>query len=80
MRSTAAILSPRWSTEEGAGLHEFFCGLGMEIKGETIPTPGGGLDYTRPQPFGVVGRIIRSITRSRSPPEGSRPRSWPAIR
>lgn len=43
---------------KGAGLHDFFCGLGMEIKGETIPTPGGGLDYTRPQPFGVVARII----------------------
>src|SRR5258708_29654675 len=43
--------------KKGAGLHEYFCGLGMEIKGETIPTPGG-LDYTRPQPFGVVGRII----------------------
>ncbi len=44
--------------KKGAALHDFFCGLGMEIKGETIPTPGGGLDYTRPQPFGVVGRII----------------------
>ncbi len=44
--------------KKGAALHEYFCGLGMEIKGETIPTPGGGLDYTRPQPFGVVGRII----------------------
>ncbi len=43
---------------KGAGLHDFFGGLGMEIKGETIPTPGGGLDYTRPQPFGVVARII----------------------
>ena len=43
---------------KGAGLHDFFCGLGMEIKGETIPTPGGGLDYTRPTPFGVVARII----------------------
>ena len=43
---------------KGAGLHDYFAGLGMEIKGETIPTPGGGLDYTRPQPFGVVGRII----------------------
>ncbi len=43
---------------KGAGLHDFFGGLGMQIKGETIPTPGGGLDYTRPQPFGVVGRII----------------------
>jgi betaine-aldehyde dehydrogenase len=44
--------------KKGAGLHDFFAGLGMEMKGETIPTPGGGLDYTRPQPFGVVGRII----------------------
>jgi betaine-aldehyde dehydrogenase len=44
--------------KKGAALHDFFGGLGMEIKGETIPTPGGGLDYTRPQPFGVVGRII----------------------
>jgi acyl-CoA reductase-like NAD-dependent aldehyde dehydrogenase len=44
--------------KKGAGLHEFFCGLGMEIKGETIPTPGGGLDYTRPQPYGVVARIL----------------------
>ncbi|TFL09387.1 aldehyde dehydrogenase family protein [Pusillimonas caeni] len=44
--------------KKGASLHDFFSGLGMEIKGETIPTPGGGLDYTRLQPFGVVGRII----------------------
>jgi len=43
---------------KGAGLHDFFCGLGMEIKGETISTPGGGLDYTRPTPYGVVARII----------------------
>jgi betaine-aldehyde dehydrogenase len=44
--------------KKGAGLHDFFGGLGMQIKGQTIPTPGGGLDYTRPQPFGVVARII----------------------
>jgi len=44
--------------KKGASLHDFFAGLGMEIKGQTIPTPGGGLDYTRPQPYGVVGRII----------------------
>ena len=43
---------------KGAGLLEFFCGLGMEQKGETIPTPGGGLDYTRRQPYGVVARIL----------------------
>jgi betaine-aldehyde dehydrogenase len=44
--------------KKGAAMHDFFAGLGMEMKGQTIPTPGGGLDYTRPQPFGVVGRII----------------------
>jgi betaine-aldehyde dehydrogenase len=44
--------------KKGASLHDFFGGLGMEMKGETIPTPGGGLDYTRPQPFGVIARII----------------------
>ena len=44
--------------KKGASLHDFFSGLGMEMKGETIPTPGGGLDYTRPQPYGVIGRII----------------------
>lgn len=44
--------------KKGAGLHNFFAGLGMEIKGQTIPTPGGGLNYTRPQPYGVVARII----------------------
>ena len=43
---------------KGASLHDFFAGLGMEMKGQTIPTPGGGLNYTRPQPYGVVGRII----------------------
>lgn len=44
--------------KKGASLHDFFCGLGMQIKGETIPTPGGGLDYTRPVPYGVVARIL----------------------
>ena len=44
--------------KKGAGLLDFFSGLGMEIKGETIPTPGGGLDYTRLQAYGVVGRIL----------------------
>jgi betaine-aldehyde dehydrogenase len=43
---------------KGAGLLDFFSGLGMEIKGQTIPTPGGGLNYTRLQPYGVVGRIL----------------------
>lgn len=43
---------------KGAGLLGFFASLGMEIKGQTIPTPGGGLNYTRREPFGVVARIL----------------------
>ncbi len=52
------FLSMVEDAKKGAALHDFFAGLGMEMKGQTIPTPGGGLDYTRPQPFGVIGRII----------------------
>lgn len=52
------FLSMIEDVKKGAALLDFFSGLGMEIKGETIPTPGGGLDYTRPQPYGVVGRIL----------------------
>src|SRR5712692_1435593 len=44
--------------KKGAGLLDFFSGLGLEMKGETIPTPGGGLDFTRLQPYGVVARIL----------------------
>jgi betaine-aldehyde dehydrogenase len=44
--------------EAAAGIIDFYCGLGMELKGETIPTPGGGLNYTRLEPFGVVARIL----------------------
>ncbi len=44
--------------KKGAGVLDFFSGLGMAIKGETIPTPGGGLNYTRMEAFGVVGRIL----------------------
>ena len=53
-----ALLPMIEDAKKGASLHDFFGGLGMEIKGETIPTPGSGLDYTRPEPYGVVARII----------------------
>ncbi len=43
---------------KGAGLLEHFASMGMEIKGQTVPTPGGGLNYTRREPFGVVARIL----------------------
>ncbi len=53
-----AFLAMIEDAKKGASFHDFFAGLGMEIKGQTIPTAGGGLDYTRPQPFGVIGQII----------------------
>lgn len=43
---------------KGAGLLQHFANLGMEVKGQTVPTPGGGLNYTRREPFGVVARIL----------------------
>ncbi|OLO25222.1 aldehyde dehydrogenase [Alkalihalophilus pseudofirmus] len=45
-------------TLRGTDFIDYFCGIGMEIKGNTISTPGGGLNYTRLQPFGVVARIL----------------------
>lgn len=36
---------------------EYFAGLVLEIKGETIPTSNGSLNYTRREPLGVVARI-----------------------
>ncbi len=36
----------------------YFAGLALQLRGETIPTPDGSLDFTVREPFGVVGRII----------------------
>lgn len=36
----------------------YFAGLALQLRGETIPTPDGSLDFTLHEPFGVVGRII----------------------
>jgi acyl-CoA reductase-like NAD-dependent aldehyde dehydrogenase len=36
----------------------YFAGLALQLRGETIPTPDGSLDFTVHEPFGVVGRII----------------------
>mgnify|MGYP000078777735 CR=1 FL=1 len=44
--------------QKAAGLLRLFAGLGMMMQGQTIPTPGGGLNYTLQQPFGVVARIL----------------------
>jgi betaine-aldehyde dehydrogenase len=36
---------------------EYFAGLVLEIKGETMPTANGSLNYTVREPLGVVARI-----------------------
>lgn len=37
---------------------EYFAGLVLENKGETLPTTPGALNYTLREPLGVVGRIF----------------------
>jgi betaine-aldehyde dehydrogenase len=44
--------------EIAATLLEYFAGLVLEIKGETIPTANGSLNYTVREPLGVVARIF----------------------
>jgi acyl-CoA reductase-like NAD-dependent aldehyde dehydrogenase len=41
-----------------AGQLRYFAGLALQLRGETIPTGFERLDYTLPEPFGVVGRIV----------------------
>ncbi len=42
----------------GADMLRLFAGLGIELKGETIPATAQHLHLTVREPFGVVGRII----------------------
>ena len=37
---------------------DFFAGMGIEMKGETMPSSAGNLHLTIREPYGVVGRII----------------------
>ncbi|MGH3666138.1 MAG: aldehyde dehydrogenase family protein, partial [Egibacteraceae bacterium] len=37
---------------------EYFAGLALEQKGETVPASGGGLHLTVREPYGVVAKII----------------------
>lgn len=36
----------------------YFAGLASELKGHTIETPQGSVDFTVREPFGVVGKIV----------------------
>ncbi len=46
-----------FDAEIAAAQLEFFAGLVLEIKGETIPMGNGSLNYTVREPLGVVARI-----------------------
>jgi acyl-CoA reductase-like NAD-dependent aldehyde dehydrogenase len=35
----------------------YYAGLSLELRGQSIPVDGG-IDFTRMEPFGVVGRIV----------------------
>lgn len=51
------VKAMRFDAEIAATQLEYFAGLVLEIKGETLPTGNGGLNYTVREPLGVVGRI-----------------------
>ena len=42
----------------GAHLLDYFAGLATELKGETVPTAAGQLNYVIREPLGVVARIV----------------------
>jgi acyl-CoA reductase-like NAD-dependent aldehyde dehydrogenase len=41
-----------------AGYIEMMAGLGIELKGETVPATAENIHFTIRQPYGVVGRIV----------------------
>ncbi len=42
----------------GSGYIDFISGLGMEIKGESVPATPNNIHFTMREPYGVVGRIV----------------------
>lgn len=54
----SSITSMRKDALWGADMLEMFADWALMIKGETFPGAGTGLHYSRPEPYGVVGRII----------------------
>lgn len=51
------IKAMRAGARKGAAALREYAGLGLEMKGMTIPASPGGLHFTIPQPWGVVGVI-----------------------
>lgn len=52
------VTSMRNDVRWAADFIDMYADWALMVKGETIPASGGGLHYTRPEPYGVVGRII----------------------
>lgn len=48
----------RFDVGLGTTLMEYFAGLTCEVKGETIPQVAGKLTYVRPEPIGVIARLV----------------------
>lgn len=56
--SGSPVTSMRKDVLWAADMLEMFADWALMIKGETYPGAGTGLHYSRPEPYGVVGRII----------------------
>jgi acyl-CoA reductase-like NAD-dependent aldehyde dehydrogenase len=44
--------------EVAANYIDFFSGLGMEMKGDTVPASADGIHFSLREPYGVVARIV----------------------
>lgn len=52
------VRAMRADAEIAATQLEYFAGLVLELKGDTVPTGNGSLNYTLREPLGVVARIF----------------------
>lgn len=58
MDNGSPIKEMRKDVDIAAAQLRYFAGLVLQIRGETIPTGDGRLNYTLRQPYGVIGRIV----------------------
>lgn len=52
------VRSMRRDVDRAAAMVRYHAGLGLEIKGETVPATPGNLHFSVREPYGVVGRIV----------------------
>ena len=58
MDNGSPIKEMRKDVDIAAAQLRYFAGLVSQVRGETIPTGDGRLNYTLRQPYGVVGRVV----------------------